>query len=229
MIARLSDLSAQPLWSGVDLDIAAGEFVAVLGPNGSGKSTLLYTMLGLRQPSRGSVELPKRVGFIPQQRMFPPHVPVRARDVVSLSLRHGVLAGRTPARAEVDALFESVGARHLANSRVGTLSGGQQQLVRQAQAFANDPQLVLADEPLLSLDASRQRETVTRLADSPAAVVMVTHSIDPVMEVVDKVLYLGPNGHVVGPAREVLRSEVLSELYGTHVDVLSVHGKTVIV
>lgn len=229
MIARLSDLSAQPLWSGVDLDIAAGEFVAVLGPNGSGKSTLLYTMLGLRQPSRGSVELPERVGFIPQQRMFPPHVPVRARDVVSLSLRHGVLAGRTPARAEVDALLESVGARHLANSRVGTLSGGQQQLVRQAQAFANDPQLVLADEPLLSLDASRQRETVARLADSPAAVVMVTHSIDPVMEVVDKVLYLGPNGHVVGPAREVLRSEVLSELYGTHVDVLSVHGKTVIV
>ena len=201
----------------------------MLGPNGSGKSTLLNTMLGIRRPTSGSVELPERVGFIPQQRMFPPHMPVRARDVVSLTLRHGVVSKRSASRAQVDAALANVGASHLANARVGILSGGQQQLVRQAQAFANNPELVLADEPLLSLDASRQRETVRRLAAAPAAIVMVTHSIDPVLEVVDKVLYLGPNGHVVGPAREVLRTDVLSELYGTRVDVVSVRGKTVIV
>ncbi|AWB85140.1 ABC transporter ATP-binding protein [Corynebacterium liangguodongii] len=228
-MARLNNLSAEPLWSGVSLEITRGEFIAVLGPNGSGKSTLLTTMLGLRQPSGGSVDMPERVGFIPQQRMFPRYLPVRARDIVSLTLSHGLLAGRRARRGDVDKLLESVGAGHLADARVGILSGGQQQLVRQAQAFANDPELILADEPLLSLDASRQRETVERLASARAAVVMVTHSIDPVMEVVDKVLYLGPHGHVVGPAREVLRSDVLSELYGTHVDVLSVHGKTVIV
>lgn len=229
MIARLTGLSAEPLWSGIDLEINQGEFIAVLGPNGSGKSTLLNTMLGIRRPTSGSVELPERVGFIPQQRMFPPHMPVRARDVVSLTLRHGLVSKRSASRAQVDAALANVGASHLANARVGILSGGQQQLVRQAQAFANNPELVLADEPLLSLDASRQRETVRRLAASPAAIVMVTHSIDPVLEVVDKVLYLGPNGHVVGPAREVLRTDVLSELYGTRVDVVSVRGKTVIV
>lgn len=229
MIARLTDLSAEPLWSGINLEIEPGEFIAVLGPNGSGKSTLLATVLGMRQPTRGRVELPERVGFIPQQRMFPPHMPIRARDVVSLTLQHGIFSGRTPSTAAVDAALERVGATHLANARVGILSGGQQQLVRQAQAFANEPALVLADEPLLSLDASRQRETVARLAQSPAAVMMVTHSIDPVMDVVDKVLYLGPKGHVIGPARDVLRTDVLSELYGTHVDVLNVHGKTVIV
>ncbi|MCT1414411.1 metal ABC transporter ATP-binding protein [Corynebacterium sanguinis] len=229
MIARLSGLSAEPLWSEIDLEINQGEFIAVLGPNGSGKSTLLNTMLGIRRPTSGSVELPERVGFIPQQRMFPPHMPVRARDVVSLTLRHGVVSKRSASRAQVDAALANVGASHLANARVGILSGGQQQLVRQAQAFANNPELVLADEPLLSLDASRQRETVRRLAAAPAAIVMVTHSIDPVLEVVDKVLYLGPNGHVVGPAREVLRTDVLSELYGTRVDVVSVRGKTVIV
>ena len=229
MIARLTDLCAEPLWSGINLEIEPGEFIAVLGPNGSGKSTLLATILGMRQPTRGSVELPERVGFIPQQRMFPPHMPIRARDVVSLTLQHGVFRGRTPSKAAIDAALERVGATHLASSRVGILSGGQQQLVRQAQAFASEPALVLADEPLLSLDASRQRETVERLAQSPAAVMMVTHSIDPVMDVVDKVLYLGPKGHVIGPAREVLRTDVLSELYGTHVDVLNVHGKTVIV
>ena len=229
MIARLSGLSAEPLWSEIDLEINQGEFIAVLGPNGSGKSTLLNTMLGIRRPTSGTVELPERVGFIPQQRMFPPHMPVRARDVVSLTLRHGVVTKRAASRAEVNAALANVGASHLANARVGILSAGQQQLVRQAQAFANNPELVLPDEPLLSLDASRQRETVRRLAAAPAAIVMVTHSIDPVLEVVDKVLYLGPNGHVVGPAREVLRTDVLSELYGTRVDVVSVRGKTVIV
>lgn len=229
VIARLTDFSAEPLWSGIDVEIGRGEFIAVLGPNGSGKSTLLATMLGMRRPTRGSVVLPERVGFIPQQRMFPPHMPVRARDVVSLTLRHGVFGGRAPSRAAVDKALDTVGAAHLADARVGILSGGQQQLVRQAQAFANEPELVLADEPLLSLDAARQRETVHRLASSPAAVMMVTHSIDPVMEVVDKVLYLGPKGHVVGDARDVLRTDVLSELYGAHVDVINVHGKTVIV
>ncbi|SDL92554.1 zinc/manganese transport system ATP-binding protein [Corynebacterium mycetoides] len=229
MIARLTDLSAEPLWSGITLDIRSGEFIAVLGPNGSGKSTLLNIMLGLRRPTGGSVELPARVGYIPQQRMFPPHMPVRARDVVSLTLKHGTVRNRYPRRADVDAALERVGAGPLADARVGTLSGGHQQLVRQAQAFGNNPELVLADEPLLSLDASRQRETVRRLADSDAAVMMVTHTIDPVMPVVDKVLYLGPNGHVVGPAQEVLRTNVLSELYGTRVDVLTVRGKTVIV
>ncbi|WP_165164957.1 metal ABC transporter ATP-binding protein [Corynebacterium qintianiae] len=229
MIARLTDLSAEPLWSGINLEINRGDFIAVLGPNGSGKSTLLNVMLGLRRATSGRVDMPERVGYIPQQRMFPPHMPVRARDVVSLTLKHGVLTGRSPKKADVDAVLDSVGAGHLADARVGILSGGQQQLVRQAQAFANDPELVLADEPLLSLDVSRQRETVRRLAHAQAAIMMVTHSIDPVMEVVDKVLYLGPNGHVVGPAQEVLRADVLSELYGTRVDVLAVRGKTVIV
>lgn len=126
--------------------------------------------------------------------MFPPHMPVRARDVVSLTLKHGTVRNRYPRRADVDAALERVGAGPLADARVGTLSGGHQQLVRQAQAFGNNPELVLADEPLLSLDASRQRETVRRLADSDAAVMMVTHTIDPVMPVVDKVLYLGRTG-----------------------------------
>lgn len=121
-----------------------------------------------------------------------------------------------------------MGALHLADARVGTLSGGQQQLVRQAQAFAKQPDLILADEPLLSLDVARQRDFVSRIHAAKVAVVMVTHSIDPVIDIVDKVLYLGPNGHVVGSADEVLRSEVLSELYGAPVEVVRVGGKTVI-
>lgn len=223
---HLTNASCDPLWHDINLDVAAGEFVAVLGPNGSGKSTLLGTILGTRKLSSGTISAPKNIGFIPQQRMFPPELPVRVRDLVSLSLEHRPL--RRPRKGDVDKLLDSVGALHLADARVGPLSGGQQQLVRQAQAFAKQPDLILADEPLLSLDVARQRDFVSRLHAAKVAVVMVTHSIDPVIDIVDKVLYLGPNGHVVGSADEVLRSEVLSELYGAPVEVVRVGGKTVI-
>lgn len=229
MIARLSDATVEPLWSNVNLELASGEMVAILGPNGSGKSTLLNCLAGIRRPERGRAEIHGRLGYIPQQRMFPRDLPMRARDLVSLSLGHGVLTGRRGRRADVDKLLESVGACHLADRRVGTLSGGQQQLVRQAQAMANDPEILLADEPFLSLDVSHQRETVERFARSGAAVLMVTHSIDPVIDVVDRILYIGPRGHVLGSVDEVLRSSVLSELYGSAVDVVTVRGKTVIV
>lgn len=223
---HLTNASCAPLWHDINLDVAAGEFVAVLGPNGSGKSTLLGTILGTRKLSSGTISAPKNIGFIPQQRMFAPELPVRVRDLVSLSIEHRPL--RRPRKGDVDTLLDSVGALHLADARVGTLSGGQQQLVRQAQAFAKQPDLILADEPLLSLDVARQRDFVSRIHAAKVAVVMVTHSIDPVIDIVDKVLYLGPNGHVVGSADEVLQSEVLSELYGAPVEVVRVGGKTVI-
>lgn len=223
----LHDASCDPLWHDITMQVAPGEIVAVLGPNGTGKSTLLNTILGSRALSSGSIEAPKEIGYIPQQRMFAQQLPVRVRDLVSLALEHRVL--RRPRRSDVEKLLEEVGAAHLADARVGSLSGGQQQLVRQAQAFARSPQLILADEPFLSLDIARQRDLVARLERSGAAVVMVTHSIDPVIDVVDQVLYLGPKGHVLGSVDEVLRSEVLTELYGAPVQVVRVGGKTVVI
>ncbi|WP_291314063.1 metal ABC transporter ATP-binding protein [Corynebacterium sp. UBA2622] len=229
MIARLCGAAVNPLWDGLDLEVSPGEMVAVLGPNGSGKSTLLNTLVGTRRLDRGTVETRGRLGYIPQQRMFPRDLPVRARDLVSLALGHGVLRGRAGRRGDVDKLLESVGALAFADRRVGALSGGQQQLVRQAQALARRPELLLADEPFLSLDVSRQRESARRFRETGAAVVLVTHSLDPVADMVDRVLYIGPHGHVLGAAREVLRSSVLTELYGSPVDVLTVRGRTVIV
>ncbi|WJY68773.1 metal ABC transporter ATP-binding protein [Corynebacterium auris] len=229
MIARLIDATVEPLWSNVNLDIAEGEMIAVLGPNGSGKSTLLNCLAGIRRLQSGRAEVNGRLGFIPQQRMFDQDLPLRARDLVSLSLGHGILRNRRANRARVDELLASVGASHLADARVGALSGGQQQLVRQAQALAKRPEILLADEPFLSLDVAHQRETVQRFRSLGAAVLMVTHSIDPVVDVVDRILYIGPQGHVLGPVSEVLDSDVLSDLYGAPVDVVTVRGKTVIV
>ena len=216
MLIHFHDAAVAPLWSSLNLAVDRGEFIAVLGPNGVGKSTLLGTILGTRKLTGGSVDVSCRVGFIPQQRMFPADLPLRARDLVSLSLAHGAFRRRRPPRR-----------------RVGQLSGGQQQLIRQAQALANDPELILADEPLLSLDPARQQATVDKLdalrRERGTSIIFVTHGINPVLGVTDKVLYLAPGGHTFGTVDEVMRSDVLSELYGSKVNVLNVDGRLIVV
>lgn len=231
-LVSFRDAAVDPLWSNMSFDIEPGEFIAVLGPNGVGKSTLLGTILRTRHLSEGRVDVNCRVGYIPQQRMFPPELPMRARDLVSLSLAHGVVNHRRASRARVDELLAEVGATGIADRRVGLLSGGQQQLIRQAQALAADPQLLLADEPLLSLDPARQQATVDKLdswrRERDLSIVFVTHGINPVLGVVDRVLYIAPHGHIMGTVNEVMRSDVLSELYGSRVNVIEIDGRLIV-
>ena len=233
------------LWQGLDLDVAPGEFVAVLGPNGSGKTTLLRVLLGLqplhsgevlvegRPPTRGS----RAIGYIPQQKALPEDLTLRARDLVGLGLdghRWGIgLVGRAERRARVRAVLESVGAGRYATAPVGRLSGGEQQRLRVAQALVGDPSVLLCDEPLLSLDLAHQRVVSTlideRRRQADTAVVFVTHEINPVLPLVDRVLYLVNGRFRVGPPEQVMTSESLSELYGTDVDVLRVRDRLVVV
>lgn len=232
-LVEFTDAAVEPLFSGLNLTVGPGEFLAILGPNGAGKSTLLNVILGSRKLTAGAMHLNARVGFIPQQRMFPKDLPMRTRDLVSLSLAHGIFRNRRPKRSLVDDALEQVGATGIADRGVGTLSGGQQQLVRQAQALANDPELLLADEPLLSLDVARQQEAVammeSRRAERETSIMFVTHSVNPVIDHVDRVLYLGPHGHTLGTVDEVMRSEVLSDLYATKVEVVRVGNRLVVI
>lgn len=227
------DAAVDPLWHGLDLTVEPGEFLAVLGSNGVGKSTLLNVALGTRKLTHGSVSVDGPVGFIPQQRMFDPQTPLRAKDLVGLALAHGVVKNRRPRPQHVAAALEQVGATGLADLRVGELSGGQQQLIRQAQALANNPNLLLCDEPLLSMDLRAQQRTVAlldqRRREHNTAVVFVTHGINPILEVTDRVLYITPHGHQIGTVNEIMTTETLSELYRTDVRVLNVDGKMVVV
>lgn len=233
------------LWDGLDLDVAPGEFIAVLGPNGSGKTTLLRVLLGIqplyagevlvegRPPARGS----RAIGYIPQQKALAEDLPLRARDLVGLGLdghRLGLgLRGRALRRERVAAALASVGAQRYADAPVGRLSGGEQQRLRVAQALVGDPSVLLCDEPLLSLDLAHQN-VVSNLIDrrrreANTAVVFVTHEINPVLPLVDRVLYLVDGRFRVGTPDEVMTSETLSELYRTDVDVLRVRGRLVVV
>ncbi|GGC86935.1 ABC transporter ATP-binding protein [Tersicoccus solisilvae] len=232
------------IFDGLDLTVEPGEFLAVLGPNGSGKTTLLRTLLGLQHLDAGTVTVggrppgraASRTGYIPQQRPFAPYTPLRARDLVGLGLdgtRLGPRVRRREHTRRVDELLERVGATGYADAPVGALSGGEQQRLRVAQALATDPDLLLCDEPLLSLDLKHQQAVSAlidrRRTEHGTAVVFVTHEINPVLEHVDRVLYLVGGRFRLGTPAEVLRTDVLSQMYGTRVEVIQTGGRLVVV
>jgi len=231
------------LWHDLDLTVEAGEFLAVLGPNGSGKTSLLKTILGQQRLDSGGVSLEghpirrgdRRVGYIPQQKLATPGTPLRGRDLVTLGVnghRFGLPVTSRSERETVDVLLDDVGASRFADQPIGTLSGGEQQRLRVGQALAGDPVLLLCDEPLLSLDLQHQRGVSDlidrRRREHDTAVVFVTHDVNPVLGMVDRILYLADGQFRQGTPDEVLQSDVLSELYGTPVDVIR-HGGRVIV
>ena len=232
------------LWSGLNLNVEAGEFVAVLGPNGTGKTSLLRAILGQQPLTSGTVELlgvsaqrgNPAVGYVPQQTSHRDGTPVRARDFVAFGIdgnRWGPPITSRTTKRRVDELLQAVGASHYANAPVASLSGGEQQRIRIAQAIASSPALLLCDEPLLSLDLAQQR-SVSELIDEQrrrlsTAVLFVTHDVNPILGIVDRVLYLAHGRFTIGTADEVLRSEVLSGLYGTPVDVFHSRGRVVVV
>jgi zinc/manganese transport system ATP-binding protein len=232
------------LFSDLDFVLERSEFLAVLGPNGAGKTSLVRILLGLTEPTAGRVTIEGRraaesracVGYVPQQRAFDRDLPLRGRDLVRLGVDgHRYGAGRLTAaqRTRIDAVLAAVGASAYADSPVGVLSGGEQQRLRIAQALVCEPRLLLVDEPLLSLDLAYQRIVVSlldahrRAAGTP--VVFVTHDVNPILPVVDRVLYLAGGTWAIGSVDEVMTTETLSRLYGTEVDVLRVRGRVVVV
>lgn len=233
------------LWRDLDLAVGRGEFIAVLGPNGSGKTSLLRVLLGQLGLSAGRARIggaePRAghpdIGYIPQQRTIDAGVQLRGTDLVGLGVdghRWGLgLRGRAERRRKVAAAIADVGAERFAKAPLESLSGGEQQRLRVAQALVGDPAVLLCDEPLLSLDLASQ-QLVSGLIDKRrrehgTAVLFVTHEINPILPLVDRVLYLVDGKFRIGTPDEVMTSAVLSELYQTEVDVLRVRGRLVVV
>ncbi len=232
------------IWTDLSLAFEPGSFVAILGPNGSGKTSLLRVILGLTGLSAGRVEVlgaaPRRgnpgIGYVPQHHTFDSDLPLRGRDLVGLGLdghRWGFGRPSATARRSVAAALEAVEATSYADAAIGRLSGGEQQRLRIAQALVGDPQLLLCDEPLASLDLRHQQEITALIGGwqrrSGRTVLFVTHDVNPILDYVDRVLFVVNGRWAAGTPDEVLTSERLTELYGSHVDVLRVHGRILVV
>ena len=237
-------LGGREILRDVSLTIGAGEFTGLIGPNGAGKTTLLRVILGLQPVTGGSVLIdgaprPARdasIGYVPQKLAIEPDMPLRVKDVVSLGLDGHKFGLRLPSRARrelVSDMLTAVGAQRYADARVGELSGGEQQRVMIAHALISRPRLLLLDEPLANLDISSEQGIVSVLARlaraERIAVLLSAHDMNPLMPVMDRIVYVAAGRVAVGRTDEVVQPEVLSRLYGQHVDVIRVHGRVLVV
>jgi zinc/manganese transport system ATP-binding protein len=237
-------LGGREVLQDVRFGIKPGEFVGLIGSNGAGKTTLLRVILGLLTPSVGEVRIngrPRRprgagIGYVPQKIQLDPDMPLRARDLVGLGLdghRFGLPLPSRSRRALVDEMLRAVDAEHIANARVGLLSGGEQQRILIAHALISRPALILLDEPLANLDIASEQEVVTLLSriarEQRIAVLISAHEMNPLLPVMDRIVYMAQGRAASGPTSEVVRGDVLSELYGHHVDVIHVHGRILVV
>ena len=238
-IIRANDLAAgfrdNIVWQEANFTIERGEFIAIIGPNGAGKTTLVKLLLGLQRPVRGTIKVfdaaPRRgnarIGYVPQRHAIDSEMTIEALEMVRLGssgTRWGMgLLSRADREAGMKAL-SSVGAEGLAHRSLGVLSGGELQRVFLAEALVSEPELLLLDEPLSNLDIRREHELVRvidRIVRSRnVTALLIAHNINPLLPVLDKVIYIA-NGKVrIGRPDDVLTTESLTELYGTPIEVL---------
>ncbi len=237
-------LAGREVLRDVRFAIRPGEFVGLIGSNGAGKTTLLRVILGLQQPSAGTVRIDRAdrarhapaIGYVPQKVLLDPDMPLRARDLVGLGLDGHRLGIPLPSRGRrhlIDEMLRAVGAGQFGDERVGNLSGGEQQRVLIAHALISKPRLLLLDEPLANLDIRSEQEIVALLARIAAvqriSVLLSAHEMNPLLPVMDRIVYLAAGRAASGTTDEVVRTEVLSKLYGQHVDVIHVHGRILVV
>ncbi len=234
-------LSGRRILQDVNFTLAPGEFAGLIGSNGAGKTTLLRVILGLQRPSAGRVRTvginrKHAIGYVPQKVLLDPDLPMRARDLVELGAdghRFGLPIHPKHRRQRVEELLEAVGAESFANARVGRLSGGEQQRVLVAHALASRPRVLLLDEPLANLDLRSADEIVSLLdriaTEQGVAVLVSAHEINALLPAMDRVVYLADGRAATGTTDEVVRGDVLSNLYGHHVDVVRIHGRILVV
>ncbi|HET9848592.1 MAG TPA: ABC transporter ATP-binding protein [Candidatus Dormibacteraeota bacterium] len=224
------------VWQDATFSVDPGEFVAILGPNGAGKSTLFRLLLGLVPAAAGTLQVlgrrPHRgdpaIGYVPQRRNIDRDLPIRGRDFVHLGIdgnRWGVaVGGAAENRQRVEEAVAAVNGLDYADRPIGRLSGGEQQRLLLAQALAGRPQMLLLDEPLASLDLRNQIVISELVADLAKAngltVLLIAHDINPLLRIVDRVIYVAHGGVAIGKPAEVITTERLSRLYDSPVEVL---------
>jgi putative ABC transport system ATP-binding protein len=215
---------------GVDIEVSAGELVAVMGPSGSGKSTLMHILAGLDKPTAGTVTIAgtqitalddtrltrlrrEHIGFVFQFFNLLPMLDAEENVILPLSI-----AGEKPDRAWLDSLLKEVGLAERRSHRPSELSGGQQQRVAIARALVTRPTILFADEPTGNLDSKTGGEILELMRTSTdtygQTTVMVTHEARAA-SIADRVLFLD-DGLIVKELRGASQNDVLAVMSGLH-------------
>ncbi|WP_186577093.1 ABC transporter ATP-binding protein [Aquibacillus kalidii] len=181
----------------ISLDIEDGEFVCILGPSGCGKTTLLRILAGLETPSTGDIQIHQSESEKPlqsmvfQERGVIPWMTVEENVAFGLKMRH---LPKKEIKERSDYYIKKVGLEKFAKLYPKELSGGMKQRVSIARAFANDPEILLMDEPFAALDEQNkfilQEELLNIWAETKKTVLFITHSIDEAMLLSDRILLM---------------------------------------
>lgn len=233
------------VWGEADFHIGRGEFVGIVGPNGAGKTTLFRLLLGLLRPAAGELRLlgeaPRRghprVGYVPQRRPIDREMNIDALEFVRLGLygnRWGFGASTTVERRHALQALQAVDAETLASRPLGVLSGGEQQRIFLAQALVSKPDVLLLDEPLSNLDIRRETSLVQLVSqvvrEQNVTALLIAHNLNPLLPVLDRVMYIANGRVATGTPEEVVTSGSLSKLYGAPIEVLrDSHGRLAII
>lgn len=180
----------------INLQIKKGEFVGIFGPNGGGKTTFLKLLLGLLKPTHGSIrifdETPENarvhIGYVPQAKLFDPQFPISVLEVVMM----GLLSKKKEKNRKEKArkILETLNLLDKEDKPFGTLSGGQAQRVLIARALIAEPEILLLDEPTVSIDAEAEKTIYALLTQlkGTMTILMVTHNLQPILEKTDKLI-----------------------------------------
>ena len=212
----------------VTLDLPQGVVLGVIGPNGAGKSTLLKAVVGLLKPAKGTVacfgqplqKVRRRVGYMRQASSVDWDFPTTVSDVVLMGTYGGLGWFRRPGTKERDvavAALKRVGIPHLAHRPISQLSGGERQRTFLARLLAQQPDLLLLDEPFAGVDAASQ-EAITsvlhELRDEGRTVVIVHHDLATVPTLCDWTCLLNRTVMGFGPTKDVFTDEMVKQAYG---------------
>ncbi len=232
--------SGHVVLNNIDLQIPSNVFIGVLGPNGAGKTTLFQAILGLIKPASGQISVFNKpvkrgnlnIGYLPQSHSFPKHIRLEVREFLKSSWngeKWGFLSTSRSVELPIFDALKLVNAHDMMYRPMSELSGGERQRILIAQCLMRRPEILILDEPLISLDPSKAQDIIHLVRDIQKSlgitVLLSAHELNPLLGSLDKVLYMGRGTAVLGSVEDVINNSTLSKLYDTKIEVIHINGR----